>query len=164
MSGDTENTLLSRGPWVFQFTLTPPARQETELVTTPFTVQGTLRTDYYNGEPFEPSMLEPGQMVDTASGLEVVEEDVDVKVTSLKLTAMGAVITYEYEGEKAPTLDPWQLQITLSDGSAVEISGCRDADGAGPGQELTDIEFSEPIDLGEVAAVTYQGIPLTIPG
>ena len=163
VSGDTENTLLSRGPWVFQFTLTPPARQETELVATPFTTKGVLRTDYYNGEPFEPSMLEPGQMVDTASGLEVVEEDVDVKVTSLKLTAMGAVITYEYKGEKAPTLDPWQLQITLSNGSAVEIAGCRDADGAGPGQVLTDIEFAEPIDLHEVTAVSFQGHALALP-
>ncbi len=161
--GDTEHTLLSRGPWQFQFTLTPPERQEAELAAEPFTATGILRKEYYNGEPFDFSMLEPGQMVDSASGLEVVEEKVDVTVTSLKLTAMGAVITYEYEGEKAPTLDPWQLEITLSDGSAVEISGCRDAQGAAPDQVLTDIEFTEPIDLGEVTAASFQGHALALP-
>lgn len=163
VSGDTKSTLLSRGPWQFQFTLTPPERQAAELVKAPFTAAGILRTDYCNGEPFDIAMPEPGQMADAASSLEVAEEDVDVKVTSLKLTAMGAVIAYEYEGENVPTLDPWQLQITLSDGSAVEISGCWDADGAGPGQALTDIEFAAPIDLDEVTAASFQGRALALP-
>ena len=149
--------LLSEGPWVFQFTVTPPEREEMELVTEPFTVKGRIDTYYYHGVPMDQVELEPGTMVDPHTGLTVETEEVDVTVTSLKLSPMGAVFTYEYQSDELPAVDPWELEITFA-GSTAEIAGISNhwPDGE-EGVCTAFIEFAAPIDLDEVTAVTFQG-------
>ncbi len=168
---DGEETYIE-GPWVFAFTVTPGEDGVMELVTEPFTAKARFAHEYLNGEPFDRSTLEPGTMIDSADGLEVKYEDVDVTVTSLKLSSMGAVCTYVYEGEYAQGEGPesgpdigWDLDIELAGGS-----GRAEIVASGGGREeaqqahVTRYEFGAPIDLDEVTAVTFQGHELTVPG
>ena len=159
----TESVLLSEGPWAFQFTVTPPEKREIELVTEPFTATGRIDTYYYKGVPMDQAELRPGMMMDAHNGLTVETEEVDVTVTSLKLSPMGAVCTYEYPPDKQPTLDPWGLEITFAGGTA-ELAGCSnhwpEEDG---GVCVMSVEFAAPTDLDEVTAVAFQGHELTVP-
>ncbi len=155
--------LLSQGPWSFQFTVTPPEKREIELVTEPFTATGRIDTYYYKGVPMDQVELKPGMMMDSHNGLTVETEEVDVTVTSLKLSPMGAVCTYEYPHDKQPNLDPWGLEIAFAGGTA-ELAGCSNH---WPEEDedvcVMSIEFAAPIDLDEVTAVTFQGQELTVP-
>lgn len=157
---DPDSELLAAGPWRFEFTVMPPEQKEMELVTEPFTTKGRIVTYYYHGEPFDSSMLEPGQMIDSASGLETVTEEVTVTVTSLRLSSMGAVLTYEYEeGTDRPMIDPWGLEVELANGGVADIAGSADS----VDECYMTMDFAVPIDLDEVTAVTFQGHALTLP-
>ena len=166
---DGEETV-AEGPWVFKFTLTPGGNGELEVVDEPFTAIARFEHEYLNGEPFDPSTLEPGTMVDSGDGLEIRYEAVDVTVTSLKLNPMGAVCTYVYEGELSEDRDP-ERGPDIGD-VKVELAGGSGQVGimyAGGGWEesqqayVTRYEFAAPIDLDEVTAVTFQGHALTLP-
>lgn len=157
-----ENVLLSEGPWTFQFTVTPPEQEQIELVTEPFDAKGTIVYQYYKGVPLEQAELEPGAVLDARSGLKTRTEDVDIQVTSLKLSSMGAVCTYGFQPrEKQITVDPWDLVVSFAGGKA-EISGCSNY---WPEEDVCvlSIEFAAPIDLDEVTAAAFQGHALTLP-
>ena len=161
--GRDENALLSQGPWTFQFTVTPPEQKEVELVTEPFTAKGEVDYYYYKGLPLDQAELEPGTMLDAHTGLTIETEEVAVTVTSLKLSPMGAVCTYEFQPrEKQTVVDPWDLEVAYAGGTAV-ISGTSNH---WPEEDVCvmSIEFAAPIDLDEVTAVTFQGHELTVPG
>lgn len=162
---DPDTELLAAGPWRFEFTVTPPRTEELDLISEPIACKARTETSYYNGEPFDPSMLEPGQMIDSASGLETVTEEVTVTVTSLRLSSMGAVLTYEYEaGTDRPMIDPWGLEVELANGGVADIAGSMDSGADDSANECyMSIDFAAPIDLDEVTAVTFQGHPLTLP-
>ena len=160
--GRGEHALLSEGPWTFQFTVTPPELQEIELVTEPFDAKATVSYYYYKGIPLDQAELEPGTMLDAHTGLTIQTEEVDVTITSLKLSPMGAVCTYEFEPrEKQTIVDPWDLEVAYAGGTAV-ISGTSNH---WPEEDVCvmSIEFAAPIDLDEVTAVTFQGHELALP-
>ncbi len=160
--GRGENALLSEGPWVFQFTVTPPEQKEVELVTEPFAAKGKIDYYYYKGVPLDQAELEPGTMLDARTGLTRVTEDVTVTVTSLKLSPMGAVCTYEFQPrEKQTVVDPWDLEVAYAGGTAV-ISGTSNH---WPAEDVCvmSIEFAAPIDLDGVTSVTFQGHELALP-
>ena len=167
---DGEETYIE-GPWVFAFTVTPGEDGEMELVTEPFTAHARFAHEYLNGEPYERGTLEPGTMIDSADGLEVKYEDVDVTVTSLKLSSMGAVCTYVYEGEYAQGEGPesgpdigWDLDVELAGGSGrAEIVSSGGSWEEERQAHVTRYEFGAPIDLDEVTAVTFQGHELALP-
>ncbi len=157
-----ENELLSEGPWTFQFTVTPPEQEQVELVTEPFDAKGTIMYQYYKGVPLDQAELEPGTMLDAHTGLTTKTEEVDIQVTSLKLSSMGAVCTYGFQPrEKQTTVDPWDLVVSFAGGKA-EISGCSNY---WPEEDVCvlSIEFGAPIDLDEVTAVSFQGHELELP-
>ncbi len=157
-----EDVFLSEGPWAFQFTVTPPEQEEVELVAEPFAAKGRITRTYYKGVPLELTELEPDAALNVRAGLKTKTEEVDIKVTSLKLSPMGAVCTYEFQPREEQTVvDPWDLEITFA-GSTVELAGIRNHWPA-EGVCAMSIEFAAPIDLDGVTSVTFQGHELALP-
>ena len=142
--------------------MTPPEQEQIELVTEPFDAKGMIMYQYYKGVPLDQAGLEPGTMLDASTGLSTRIEEVDIQVTSLKLSPMGAVCTYGFQPrEKQTTVDPWDLVVAFAGGKA-EISGCSNY---WPEEDVCvlSIEFAAPIDLDEVTAVSFQDHELALP-
>ena len=138
---DGEATLVGT-PWAFTFTLFPERTDQWELVKEPFTAVGAIVKDVYG----------------------VDREETDVTVTSVKLSPMGAVLAYRYEGEIVPNVSEYDLRVEMADGWTAKIARC-----CGDWDEeghilLLDMQFAAPIDLDEVTAVTFQDHELTLPG
>ncbi len=128
-------------PWIFTFTLSPAQTDQWELVTEPLTAAGTIIKDKYG----------------------VDREEADVTVTSVKLSSMGAVLAYRYEGEVVPNVSEQDLRVETANSGAAKITRCYGDWDEKAHILLLDLQFAAPIDLDEVTAVTFQGHELALP-
>ena len=109
-------TLLTEGTWEFEISLDEADYREIELLTEPITAKGCV-----------------GFKMD---GTDVFE---DIRVTSIKLRALGICLTHEREG--SPDFFGWtgvNSRIVMLDGSHIDFRGSG---------------FEKPIDLDEVAYI-----------
>ena len=131
--------VLAQGEWKFSFTFTP-ADEEVELVTQPVPCQGQ----------------ESGWRMDSEGNvLEMLDDLVDIEMTSFRLTAFGASCEYTFgEGVTPQGLDFWDVQAVMKDGSAAALMM-----GGGGVMNHWDEEtaigtgtfkFAAPIDLSQV--------------